>query len=425
MTGGDLPFLGVAHAIGVRLCRDAVWDGDRCNWLGASTEPVGGRWTAVHRSFGPDLYAGTSGIACFLGRLYQATGDRIVRQTAEGAIRQALSRLEDVPPEQRVGLFTGHAGIAWALVEMGEACGEETYLDRGLQILESLGDLDFAAQPLDLMTGCAGAILALLAVHHRYPRTAFPEIARRLGERLLAAARPREHGWSWTTLGGEPWQRDDLTGFSHGTAGIACALLELHRAVGDGRFLTAAENAFAYERHWYDPERENWPDLRRSEAFGMAPAAAGDGEPPLVYAIHWCHGAPGSGLAHLRAWQLRGDEQYREAAGAALRTTWRDLTDPGGTSSFSLCHGRAGNAELLLQAARVLGDEGYKACADHVGRLGAETYEQHGFAWPGGTLGGGESPGLMLGSAGIGHFFIRLHDPAATPPVLILIPERG
>src|SRR5262249_30334029 len=115
----------------------------------------------------------------------------------------------------------------------------------------------------------------------------------------------------------------------------------------------------------------------------------------------------------------------REAVGAALRTTWRDLTDPGGTASFSLCHGRAGNAELLLQAARAFSDEGYKACADHVGRLGAETYERHGFAWPGGPGGGGAARGLMLACAGIGHFFLRLHDPAAPPPVLILVPERG
>jgi len=35
--------LPVADAIGARLCRDAIWAGRRCNWLGASMEPVGGQ----------------------------------------------------------------------------------------------------------------------------------------------------------------------------------------------------------------------------------------------------------------------------------------------------------------------------------------------------------------------------------------------
>ena len=39
-----------------------------------------------------------------------------------------------------------------------------------------------------------------------------------------------------------------------------------------------------------------------------------------------------------------------------------------------------------------------------------------------GGLGGGETPGLMLGLAGIGYFYLRLFDPDGVPPVLIVLP---
>lgn len=37
-------FLETADFLGARLCRDAIWAGNRCNWLGAAEiELMGGR----------------------------------------------------------------------------------------------------------------------------------------------------------------------------------------------------------------------------------------------------------------------------------------------------------------------------------------------------------------------------------------------
>ena len=94
-------FLDVAWSIGTRLCRDAIWDGNRCNWLGDSMEAHAGEWKVAHKSFGGDLYSGTSGIALFLARLHRMRPDPLLAQTARGAIAQALSRVDDLPPERR------------------------------------------------------------------------------------------------------------------------------------------------------------------------------------------------------------------------------------------------------------------------------------------------------------------------------------
>jgi lantibiotic modifying enzyme len=83
----------------------------------------------------------------------------------------------------------------------------------------------------------------------------------------------------------------------------------------------------------------------------------------------------------------------------------------------------AGNAELLIYASEVFDNAAYRRLAEQVARRGIEMYANAGLAWPCGVMGGGESPNLLLGVAGIGHFLLRLHAPEKTPSVLILRPE--
>ena len=415
------PFLDAASAIGARLCRDAVWQGGRCNWIGASMEAVDGRWQVVQRSFGPELYAGTGGIAYFLLCLYRFTGDRILARTAEGALRHALSVADDLPATSRWGFYTGLSGVAYVCAEASEALGDERWLDAGLKLLEGLGDPP-EDHLLDVLGGTAGAIPALLSLAGRSGEEELGAKALRLGRGLTAAAVKRPQGWSWDTLADDSkLLTDHMVGFSHGTGGIAWALLELFQATGEEIFRQAAEEGFRYERSWYDPARENWPDLRRYEALG------GEQQAGLIYPSQWCHGAPGIGLARLRAYQLLGDETYRREAEAALRTTWKAIAQPegGAAPNYSLCHGLAGNAELFLLAARALGEPLLESVAEDVGRRGISAYEDAGKPWPSGVQGGAATPGLMLGEAGTGHFLLRLADPGATPPVVILPAHEG
>lgn len=413
-------FLQTAHAIGVRLCRDAVWAGERCGWLGDSMEYIGHAWTVAHRALGADLYGGTAGVALFLARLHALTGERLIRITAEGAARQAASLLAETPAPAQSGVYAGALGVAWALMQLAELLDEPEWDAQAQAALDQIAGHDVADQGIDVLGGSAGAIPALIDASRRYRRPDLLELAVRHGERLLAIARRQPHGWSWNTSGGpaQPPQYD-LAGFSHGAAGIGWALLELHAAAGDDRFLQAAEQAFAYERALYSPQHQNWPDLR-----GLA-EAGGQGAPSYMWA--WCHGAPGIGLARLRAYALTGESAYRQEAAAAISSTQALLVQPGylQQSGFSLCHGIAGNAELLIFAAETLGDESMRAAAERAGEVGIERYEQSSGPWPCGVPGGGETPSLMLGLAGIGYFYLRLHDAALTPSVLIMPPRAS
>jgi type 2 lantibiotic biosynthesis protein LanM len=406
-------FLETAISIGARLCRDAIWDGPRCNWLGDSMEFESNNWTVVHRAFGPELYNGTSGVALFLGRLYAMTGEKPFKTAAIGAALQAQSCANQIPAAARIGFYSGQTGIVYTLLELADLLEMEDFVHPAFALLEAL-PTETDSKVLDVISGSAGAIPALLHIFQKHRRDGFLQIAVREGEKLLSTANKHEVGLSWNTVGMP--DQPDLLGFSHGTAGIGWALLELHRETRDAKFKEAAHQAFLYERRYFSREHQNWPDLRNLQ---QSPAQTPS------YAVAWCHGAPGIGLSRLRSFQLTQDPSYRIEAEAALSTTLKSL-DPslyGGQANFSLCHGLGGNAELLIYGAQVLHRPDYHAAAQQLGLKGIETYEKNRLPWPCGVLGGGETPNLLLGVAGIGYFFLRLHDPMMVPSILITVPK--
>ena len=414
-------FLDTAAGLGARLCRDALWGDGICNWIGFAMESLGGRWRNVHRAYGGELYSGTSGIALFLAHLHAATGERIFRRTALAAIRHALEHgAAEIAPPARIGAYSGWTGLADAALEIATLLEDESLRLPALALLAEAAGGE-TGHNFDLLAGCAGAIPLLLRAERRHGGpAALTAAAARLGDHLLATAARDDAGWSWGDFGMPGVkQQGNLLGFSHGAAGVGWALLELHHATGEARFREAGEGAFRYERHWFDAEHGNWPDLRDPEASGMASAAD---VPALMTA--WCHGAAGVGLSRLRAWELSGDEATRKEAETAVATTLDNLR--GGTemsqTNDSLCHGRGGNCETLIYGSQVLDRPDWLRRAEEIGLQEIAACAVPRMPWPCGTSGAVEVPGLMLGLAGIGYFYLRLADPAGTPPVLIPLP---
>jgi lantibiotic modifying enzyme len=408
-------YLNVADRIGARLCRDAFWDGVRCNWVGDAKEVVFNSLVTVHRSLGPDLYGGTSGIALFLARLYSFSSERLFRRTAQGALEQALSRLEVISPESRFGFYSGWAGIADVCMEVGELFETAKLAKKGLKLLRDQLQKEPETSALDLVSGVAGSIAALLRAHRRYPSSSLVEMAMDLGQHLLSNANRTDQGWSWRTLP-EQMVRQDLTGLSHGAAGIGWVLLELYCETGEKAFEQAALEAFRYERHCFSTLYQNWSDFRRDSA------AQSQARSPN-YGLAWCHGAPGIGLTRLRAYELVRDDTCRQEVESAIRSTARAIQFPTGGESFCLCHGLSGNAELLLSASDVFGIPEYRSVAEQIGSMGMMAYENARLPWPCGVPDGGETPNLMLGLSGIGYFYLRLHDSTHVPSILLPTPR--
>ncbi|HEV2960804.1 MAG TPA: lanthionine synthetase LanC family protein [Candidatus Angelobacter sp.] len=401
-------FLGIAEEIGTRICNEAQWSGELCNWIGDTMAYEESRWQVVRRTVGPTLYSGASGIALFLAHLFRCAPEQTFRKTAEGAIGYVLSHVDKLSSAANLGFYSGLTGLAYVLSEMAEAFGVQQLADQSLAILRALSSIPVNPQQWDVVSGSAGMIPVLLKLHSRYGNQPLLDSALRHGDTLLQSASQSEFGWSWSA--GESQPHNNLTGFAHGTAGVAWSLLELYDKTGCQRFFTAAQEAFRYERHWYNPAWENWPDFR---------TVPESGKPNNV--VGWCHGACGIGLSRIRAFQLLGDQDCQTEAKIAVHTTTRALQ--GALSSrgnYSLCHGHCGNAELLLWAGDVLGDEASIATVQQIASDAVQKYSYEKNPWPCGVMNGGETPDLMLGLAGIGHFYLRLYDRQKIPSVLLV-----
>jgi len=404
------PFIGAAYRIGTKLCRDAVWAGKKCNWIGPSMEYLEGSWKTVQRAYPPDVYSGPCGIGFFLSHLYARCGDPVLKRTAIGAFEQTAANAEQIAANARVGFYTGWAGMAYVLQGGGRLLGTDVFEQRASTLLEAVKRSSLVESGLDVLAGCAGAIPVLLGGGSL-------AVAKSFGDHLIHMAHKNGRGWSWNTL--DPDSADtsrNLAGFSHGAAGIAWALAELSQASGEGVYLDAAQKAFAYERHLFSAEYSNWPDLRNSNPGDEQQKPA-----HLYGALAWCHGAPGIGLSRIRVFDLVADEECKREAAVAVTTTYTNIrqTLESGQGNFSLCHGLAGNSELLLMAAHSFNNPGLLDLARQVGLMGVDRYLKTESPWPCGVLGVGESPGLLLGLAGIGYFYLRLTDPVNTPSILI------
>jgi Lanthionine synthetase C-like protein/HopA1 effector protein family len=411
LEDNTVSFLETAYLLGQRLCQEAIWYQKRCNWIGAVATDLDGLTYSV---LDANLYSGTSGVGLFLAEIYAATGDSIAKKTARGAIRQAIAKADTVVTSARLGLFSGWLGIALATVRVGILLEDKTLLEQSAQLLQRTRREHQARQEADLISGNAGAIAALLLLSKILDDSSLLNFAMQLGEELLNTAIECGRGYAWRTINST--KECHLTGFSHGAAGIAYALLELFQATGESKYRQAAELAFNYEQNWFNADLGNWVDLR-GELMRRKTSIY-----PKSFSTFWCHGAPGIALSRLRAYEIIKNEKYKAEAIIALQTTYRAIQTQlySGMTNFSLCHGLAGNAEVLLIGNRVLGEEfaiGTKV-AKEVARVGIEMYAKSGHQWPCGTA-GGTTPSLMVGLAGIGYFYLRLYNPAI-PSVLLL-----
>jgi lantibiotic biosynthesis protein len=406
--------LDVALALARRLAGEAIRYEGRCAWLGDDMDEDG---VVVHRSTGADLYGGTSGIGWFLAAVASATGDELVADAARGAVLHALDRSGEADGD---GLYTGRTGVALAAVAAGRALADEDLVERGADLGSVAARSVLRTPPADpeLMSGAAGTALGLL------------ELGRAVDDELLGRAA--------VTLGGEivDWVEralalpvrsapgssgEVLCGLGHGASGPALALLELEAATTERAFGEAARTALAFERAWFSREHCGWPDLR-----GLDRARVDAGS-RATYSIAWCHGAVGIGLVRLRAFDLTGDPRLLAEAAAAIDSATIGALSAAGSRSrsadLSLCHGVGAVAELHLLAAEVTGDVEHLEHALRIWEwsLGGRGNERPALpeAVPCGVPGGGETPGLMLGLAGIGALGLRLHDASSVSSPLV------
>lgn len=385
----------LAAAIGDHLRESAMEDDDSVQWLGLVPTRQS---TYKIELLGTSLYGGLAGVTLFLAYLGHVGGETATRRLAEKSCHTLLQRLEQGSEvELQVGAFEGLSGVIYVLCHLAALWNRRTLLDDAHRLAISLEGRIEEDERLDIINGSAGCAAALASLYRMCPSREVLAIMERCGEQVVRHAVPTPTGIGWLTTG----ETDvPMTGFSHGTAGIAAVLFELSALSGRTLFRDSAREALAYERSLFSAEHNNWADLRvETDRFDQ---------------VNWCHGAPGIGLARTLTMRHEDTPEVRAEIDAAVRTTLAR----GFGRNHSLCHGDLGNLDLLLAVNALRSDLGLQSEIDRIAAEIVSDIECGG--WRCGLPMSVETPGLMTGLAGIGYGLLRLAAPNRVPSVLSL-----
>ncbi|KAB8315281.1 type 2 lantipeptide synthetase LanM [Tolypothrix campylonemoides VB511288] len=373
-------------------------------WIGMGYLPKAGRLQL--QPLGDGLYDGVCGVALFLAALAKVTGDAEFRDLALSALQPLRKSLQITDPHfqrkftKRIGIngSTEIGSIVYTLVRVSQFLDEPAFLDiaslaASLITQESIaGDRSF-----DTIARAAGAILGLLSFYQAESDEAVLDRATALGYHLLMNRTKSDSGFrAWATLEGKL-----ATGFSHGAAGIAYALLRLYKITQETVFLEAAEEAIAYERSVFSPSAGNWQDVREDKPSFMT---------------SWCHGAPGIGLGRLGGLEILDTAEIRQEIAVALNTTQQF----GLQNIDHLCCGNFGRMEVLLVGACQLSrPELWNTVQIQAAWVVARAKQVGAFYLFPELPGDVYNPGFFQGTAGIGYELLRLACPKSLPSVLL------
>lgn len=354
---------------------------------------------------GSHLYDGITGLTLFLAAMEHVQpreGRRSSILSALTSLRHHLKERIAQPEAARqhrhpLGCFAGLGGYLYGFALIGRWLGEPELIAEAAEIATLITPDQIAAdEALDVMNGCAGTGLALLALDRIAPD---PVRGQTPAERAIACG---EHLYGSRVVTGEgcrAWAcngKPPACGFAHGATGISCFLARLFERTGDPRFREAAEEGVVFEHYRYHEDR-GWP------VPGLA---------ELSFMNSWCNGAPGIALGRLGAPVLSDVAGVQQDLQAALRLTQMQSS----RRSDTLCCGHMGNVEVLLEAYEALREEHLLQAAEVIASAVASRLRDR----------SGDdflAPDFFRGAAGMAYTFLRLTRSFRLPSILAITIE--
>ena len=382
------------------------------------------------------VYGGAAGVLIFLENaaavLDDATARYLADRTAKGlrSARRVDSRDRATWTKGSMtgvtGLYTGDAGVGQAFLVRHALRHDAEALATAVEVGDALlaraidedGTLSWDKQP-DIIFGNAGTALFLLELGLAAKAERFLDAARRAGRGLVAAAvlvpSQADAGKklpTWVLSMGAA--QIHMPNFSHGTAGVAYALVRIGAATGDADLLQAGKDG----AQWM---------IENAVADGDGLKWAASDRGPAVYMGGWCHGPVGTGRLFLLLAAVTGEARYREVAekGARFVVAYAASAEKEGKDGEkpyvppSYCCGVAGVVDFFCDLSRVTHDAAHAAFAKKAGDYlvdvaiadGDGRKWKNGQSVPGGPVTAsatGHNIDLMLGAAGEALALLRL-----------------
>jgi type 2 lantibiotic biosynthesis protein LanM len=398
-----------AIAIANELASTALHNPDgSVSWMGLNYIAQVERYQLQPLSDG--LYNGLCGIALFLSACDHIHRSNQFRHLVLGALQPLRHLLQTTQPAnletygQQIGIGSaeGIGGLIYALTYISKWYNEPSLLDDAEKLAQIITpEMIQHDQQLDVISGSAGAILGLLKLYEYHPKANILSKANHCGRWLCQQQiKDGEYPKAWKTLE----TAIPLTGFSHGAAGIAYALLRLYDMLQEPNFQLVASNGIEYEKTAFLADVGNWLDFRQEKE-----------DKKSHYMMSWCHGAPGIGLARLGSLSGLNQSQIRQDLETALITTQKS----GENAVDHICCGNFGRVDILLQASKVLNrPELLQVAIQQSSKLVAKAELQGNYR----TLldiPNAQNPGLFDGVAGIGYTLLRMSSSNQLPCILL------
>lgn len=390
------------------IMANAIHDGDgSVAWIAPVLTATGWSMQPLQQ----DLYNGIAGLALLFGAyLREAAAGRAdpipeldslfaaalhtlhLSEAKRERVADEGLKLRPDPP----GAYLGIGSRIWTYVVLAHwGLDGGDGLQRAGKLADQIPDAAAVDDVYDLLSGCAGAIVPLLALAGKTGNQKYAGIASQLGDLLHERAKHRDGQAYWPYTNAP----EGMGGFAHGVTGIGWALTHLARATGSARYEQLAQEAFAFQDALFDEQEQNWRDLRK---LGDATTLAA-----------WCHGAVGIGLAHVSLDPALSHASTRKFMRRAAAATWR----MGMGWNHCACHGDLGAWELLNHAIAA-GEAPQELSASHLLDLILSSLEQDRLSFDTGRT--AFTPGLLPGLGGVAYQLMRTHPDHDLPSILTL-----
>jgi type 2 lantibiotic biosynthesis protein LanM len=405
--------LEAAVHVGDVLLRGSFTGGGRRSWI--TFHPCDEtRWS--FRSADLHLYNGLPGIAMFLAYLGHTTGESRFTAAATEATAEINAKLdclgiaddsfvERCCPTGAFGALEGLGGTIYALSHLGKVLCEDKHLALAARLIQHLRGRATHDRYYGISNGVAGGIMAALSLHSSGIDLGGLELAKECAAHLLKHSILDERGRSWTPQ----YNSTSLSGLAHGNSGIALALHVLGVATNDTLLIEAACQALRFENTMFVNACGNWADRRDGmiSVGGLVPTA-----------VAWAHGATGIGLVRNRIFADNLENWIENDLEYAIRAT---IEHPLQTD-HSLVSGNGGRLGLLQDlSAPQRSQRANDYLRKGIARLTIDTMSE---MYHCNTPSGVDTPGLMIGLAGIGYALLRAAQPDAIPSILTFNPPQ-
>ena len=398
------PALDIASSIIERQKSPGSYD-----WWVFGFGPKTGRYQFA--PIGLNLYDGRSGVALFFAAL-GAEENQEFNFHAHETFKPVLSALTEMDSNELcelakhigLGAIAGVGSMIYASVRLTRYLNDLRYLDAAVAAISKLHkEVITADQGIDIVSGNAGFILALIRT---YEHSADPMILRKalVASRALLKAIKSE-----TKKSTQPglWHPLQVTGFSHGIAGVAYSLLELYRITQQEELHQTAVSLIDREQSLRFADG-TYPDLRYDSA-------------DLIHSSpnSWCHGLCGIVQSRcLSADLLEGQSTVYNEVESGLNTLKNSVRK----NVDHICCGEAGIVDALISSFESSRDQALLIEAKRrIARLVADATKRGHYALNSQIPLDFRSVGFFQGLSGIGYELLRAQNPSDHQSVGMLV----